>query len=64
MNFYKKLVSLMFVSVLLLSSTAFAADPVKTGTVAFEDGWFRGGVEPRRENSAAVAPGEINAVGN
>ncbi len=33
-------------------------------TVAFEDGWFRGAADPRREDSAAVAPAEINAVGD
>ena len=37
MNFYKKLVSLMFVSTLLLTSTAFASDPVKSGTVVIDE---------------------------
>jgi len=37
MNFYKKLVSLMFVSTLLLTSTAYASDPVKSGTVVIDE---------------------------
>ena len=37
MNFYKKLVLLMFVSTLLLTSTAFASDPMKTGYVVIDE---------------------------
>jgi hypothetical protein len=37
MNFYKKLVSILFVSAMLLTSTAFATDPVKTGTVVIDE---------------------------
>ena len=37
MNFYKKLVSALFVSTLLLTSTAFASDPVKSGTVVIDE---------------------------
>ena len=37
MNFYKKLVSALFVGALLLSSTAFASDPVKSVTVVIDE---------------------------
>ncbi len=37
MNIYKKLVALMFTSAMLLSSTAFASDPVKSGSVVIDE---------------------------
>lgn len=37
MNFYKKLVSILFVCTMLLTSTAFASDPVKSGTVVIDE---------------------------
>ena len=37
MNFYKKLVSALIVGALLISSTAFASDPVKSGTVFIDE---------------------------
>ena len=33
-------------------------------TVAFKDGLYRGAADPRRPDSAAAAPAEINAVGD
>ncbi len=37
MNFYKKLISILFVSAMLLTGTAFASDPVKSGSVTIDE---------------------------
>ncbi len=37
MNFYKKLISTLFVSAMLLTGTAFASDPVKSGSVTIDE---------------------------
>ena len=37
MNFYKKLVSVLFISTILLTSTAFAAEAMKSGTVEIDE---------------------------
>ncbi|NOQ78897.1 MAG: hypothetical protein GQ546_05805 [Gammaproteobacteria bacterium] len=37
MNFYKKLVSCMFVTLMLLTNTALASEPVKSGTVVIDE---------------------------
>ncbi len=37
MNFYKKLITTFFVSAMLLTGTAFASDPVKSGTVTIDE---------------------------
>ena len=37
MNFYKKLISIMFVSSMLLTSTAFASETQKSGTIVIDE---------------------------
>jgi len=37
MNFYKKLVSIMFVTLMLLTNTTLASEPVKSGTVVIDE---------------------------
>jgi hypothetical protein len=37
MNFYKKLISTLFVSAMLLTGTVFASDPVQSGTVVIDE---------------------------
>ncbi len=37
MNYYKKLISVIFISSMLLTSTAFASDPVKSGSVTIDE---------------------------
>ena len=37
MNFYKKLVSVMFISTMLLTGSVFASEPVKSGTVEIDE---------------------------
>jgi len=37
MNFYKNLVALLLMSVMLLTSTAFASEPVKSGTLEINE---------------------------
>ena len=37
MNFYKKLISTLFVSALLLTGTVFASDPVQSGSLVIDE---------------------------
>ena len=37
MNFYKKLISTLFVCAMLLTGTAFASDPVQSGSVVIDE---------------------------
>lgn len=37
MNFYKKLISTLFISAMLLTGSAFAANPVPSGTVVIDE---------------------------